>query len=52
MCRGALDELFEEDVGAAEGGQRFALRLLERGGEVRRRRRRRACRGRRRPWPP
>jgi hypothetical protein len=36
MC-GPLDELFEEDVGAAEGGERFALGLLE----ARRRTRRR-----------
>ena len=47
-----LDELFEEDVGAAEGGQRLALGLFERGGQFVGLVRRRACRGRRRPWPP
>ena len=49
---GAADELFEEDVGDAEGGAGLAAGLVEGVVELVGRERRRACRGRRRPSPP
>ena len=47
---GALDEFFDEDIGAAERRHRFATGLVVRGGKVFGSLRRRACRGRHRLW--